>query len=200
MNSDENGYKWKLSNIIKSIATVAIIASVVVAACVVGGPVLIGAAIGVVVGTAVGGAIGYNANGLDGAINGALIGAAVGAAVGAIAGYAYQFFSAAGKVATDSITVGKGMGRVGQAATELGSSQYGGMPGYKLIGKLFPKLGEIHNKMWLAKNIAAGKTVFDIGWGLSNVDPECSYYRETEWMIEFVEKGIEFVRQVISGF
>jgi RHS repeat-associated protein len=53
-NIDSNGYKFKFGNILKSVATVAIVVTLTVAAVTVGGPVLIGAAIGACYGLATG--------------------------------------------------------------------------------------------------------------------------------------------------
>ncbi|MDY0138750.1 MAG: RHS repeat-associated core domain-containing protein, partial [Candidatus Izemoplasmatales bacterium] len=142
-NIDPNGYKFKFGNILKAVATVAIVVTLTVAAVTVGGPVLVDAAIGAAVGSIVGAGIGYSKNGIDGAINGALIGAGAGAAIGAAIGACYGLATGKELIGSSGRVFWSGIGP--EKAAECATQVSGKTLEQTFIGKVLTKVG--YNKI-----------------------------------------------------
>lgn len=199
MMVDPSGF-LAIPNWLKVTGTVVIVGGLIAAAVIVGGPVLIGAAIGAAVGTAIGAGVGYAVNGKQGAIDGALIGAVGGAVIGATAGAAYSvtqsFLATTQVVDKPGIVIGQTMTRVLAEAERLGMGTYAGLKFYGTLAKISPRLanavGWLNNKMWLANNVNAGKDVYSIGYDSSRPPTDGSFYKEIAYLIK---KGIEYIVQ-----
>ena len=199
MNTDDSGYKFNWGNVFKVAATVAIVATLTVAALTIGGPLLVGAAIGAAVGTAVGAGIGYSKDGINGAINGALIGSGVGSAVGAAVGVAYGLIAGESLIGSTGRVFWSGVGQ--EAAGEYASSVGGTTLEQTFAGRILNKIGynKITAPLW--KLASAG---YALGArGTTYIIRSATIRAESVWLtiekpiIEYFDKVEELIEKIL---